>query len=66
MGRIGVRTENAKNLIQASTKFKHIDVKGIFSHFACADEEDLSFTNEQFEQFNPLVEYAKKEINQQV
>ena len=62
MGRIGVRTESARSLIQACANFKNIKVKGIFSHFACADEEDITFTTEQFERFNPLVEYAKQEI----
>lgn len=66
MGRIGVRPESAAALIQACTNYRNIEVKGIFSHFACADEKDLSFTKEQFSRFSPLVEFAKQEIGPQV
>ena len=52
MGRIGVRPESAAQLIERAGKLKHCKVKGIFSHFACSEEQDLSFTHQQLDKFN--------------
>lgn len=51
MGRIGVRAENAQQLIEHAAKLKNIKVKGIFSHYATADEEDTTFMREQLRRF---------------
>ena len=45
MNRIGVSHENAVKLIKEVQKSEFIDLKGIFTHFACA--EDLEKTKEQ-------------------
>lgn len=66
MGRIGVRPESAKLLIDESLKCKNVYVCGVFSHFATSDEVDLSFSNEQFEKFLPLLSYAKDRIGTQL
>lgn len=39
----------------------NIKVEGIFTHFATADEEDKSFTKEQFNQFNNLVKALERD-----
>ena len=51
MGRIGVRPESATKLIEHAATLKHCNVKGVFSHFACADESDPSFTQQQMLKF---------------
>ena len=52
MGRVGVCTEEElKQLFNAVSVCPHVTVEGIFTHFACADEEDASYTNEQHHTF---------------
>jgi alanine racemase len=52
MMRIGIRHSNAHRLFEAALKrTKQIQVVSIFSHFAQADAEDLSFAQLQLERF---------------
>lgn len=55
MGRIGVSWANAMSFIEEVLSLAELDVVGIYSHFATADEEDPSFTNEQLERFNQVL-----------
>src|SRR4030065_6700 len=41
MERIGVHYYSAESLLEASLKCKHVEIEGIFSHFANADAIDL-------------------------
>lgn len=52
MGRIGVNWSNAAAFIEEALALPELDVVGIYSHFATADDEDGAFTNEQIERFN--------------
>lgn len=52
MMRIGIRHSNADQLFSAALKVeKQVNVVSIFSHFANADSEDLSFAQLQLERF---------------
>ncbi len=52
MGRIGLRTpEELKHIISAVKKCENVEIKGLFTHFAAADESDKSFTNLQYDRF---------------
>ncbi len=52
MMRIGIRHSNADLLFSAALKAeKQVNVVSVFSHFANADSEDLSFTRLQLERF---------------
>ncbi|MCW5198538.1 alanine racemase, partial [Desulfobulbus sp. F3] len=52
MMRIGIRHSNADKLFNAALKAeKQLNVVSIFSHFANADNEDLSFARLQIERF---------------
>jgi alanine racemase len=55
MGRIGVWHQNADEFIRPLFKTPGIKIEGICSHFATADEEDLSFAKKQLEWFNRLL-----------
>jgi len=55
MGRIGVRTEGAMELITALMGLPSLEIDGIFTHFPCSDEADKSFTNEQIRVFKRLL-----------
>ena len=56
MNRLGIRPDAAPAFVRALQKFTNIDVEGIFTHFATADEADLAFTHSQFAQFTALLQ----------
>jgi alanine racemase len=57
MGRIGLRSEDAvREIIEVIEGTTAIRLEGTFTHFACADEEDSSRTEEQFNRFMELVD----------
>jgi len=60
MERIGVHFYNAEKFLEAAYSYKNINVEGIYSHFATAESEDLSFTKLQLERFNDVLEFYKK------
>ncbi|PLR77295.1 alanine racemase [Bacillus sp. V3-13] len=56
MNRIGVGTrDQLKKLEAAITNNRQIRMEGIYTHFATADELDLSYFREQLERFNDLL-----------
>ena len=56
MGRIGLRDAGAlQSLVSVVNSSKQVLLDGIFTHFACADEEDPRSTEEQFSMFTELV-----------
>jgi len=60
MERIGVHYYSAEKLLEASLSCKHIDVIGIYSHFANSDSSDLSFSKIQLERFLETVSFYDK------
>ena len=46
--------------IQKIYRLPSVVVNGIFTHFAAADEADLSFTEQQFTQFNGFIDELRK------
>ncbi|MBI5022267.1 MAG: alanine racemase [Ignavibacteriales bacterium] len=59
MERIGVHLENALPFIERVCRMKHLDIVGIYSHFASADERDKAYTHYQLDRFQSLL----KKIN---
>ncbi len=49
--RTGVHHYSSTGLLEETLRCQHCDIVGIFSHFARADEEDLSFSKIQLERF---------------
>jgi len=60
MGRIGVFPDQALKLIKRISRFKFIEIEGIFTHLALADT-DQKFTLGQISIFNRLIARLKKE-----
>jgi len=60
MERIGVHYYNAHTLQEAALNCKHVDVEGIFSHFANADDADLTHAQLQLERFNEVLRFYEK------
>lgn len=53
MNRIGVSENDAVEFIQKVQSYNFIDLKGIFSHLACAEDEIE--TQKQFDKFNRII-----------
>ena len=51
MNRIGCRPEEAADLAEAISKLPHVELEGMFSQFASADEMDKSFAESQYRKF---------------
>ncbi len=55
MGRVGLLPKDALAFVKKMGRFKNLNLKGIFSHFSCADEVDKTFAKKQVEIFDKLV-----------
>ena len=61
MGRIGVFPEDAVEFIKKTKKFSNIEVEGIITHHAKADEEDKEYTYDQWEKFQNVINNLEDE-----
>ena len=57
MERLGVHWYSAQPLLEASLCCPHVEVEGIFSHFASSDEPDLGPTRLQLERFLEVLRF---------
>jgi alanine racemase len=60
MERIGVHYYSSEGLLEATLACHHIDVEGIYSHFANADAQDLSHAHLQLERFQEVLSFYEK------
>lgn len=60
MGRIGVQHGTAAKLLEASLACRHVEVRGLYSHFANADAADLSHARLQLERFLEAASFYEK------
>jgi alanine racemase len=61
MGRLGERDPEAvRSLVAAAAESDAVELAGLWSHFATADEPDSSFFDEQLERFSELALPLKK------
>ncbi len=60
MERIGVHYYNAHTLQEAALKCRHVEVEGIYSHFANADAADLSHARLQLERFCDVLHFYEQ------
>ena len=60
MTRLGVPLDQAEVFLKEANQIESIELEGLYSHFATADEGDLSYANSQLSKFNDIVEISKK------
>jgi alanine racemase len=60
MERIGIHWYTAQKLLEASLETKHVEVEGIFTHFANADAPDLSSSHLQLERFHEVLRFYEQ------
>jgi alanine racemase len=55
MGRLGVLAAGAVAFFRSLINLKNLEIEGIYTHFATADEEDPRFVSEQLELFRSVL-----------
>jgi alanine racemase len=60
MERIGVHYYNAASLLEAGLKCTSVEIEGIYSHFANADQADLSHARLQLERFQEVLRFYER------
>lgn len=55
MGRLGEGTQGTLATAQTLDRAQNVELEGLWTHFACADEPDRSYTDRQLERFNEAV-----------
>lgn len=67
MSRVGIRpNEEGLSFLRKLSQLSNIEVEGIFSHFARADEQDKRSAGEQLTQFTGFVEKAERLLNRTI
>jgi Alr-MurF fusion protein len=62
MGRFGCRSEDALQLAQLIQNHSHLELEGVMTHFACADDPAQdAFTHEQAAAFQRTIDQLKSE-----
>jgi alanine racemase len=56
MGRLGMHPEEALTLLQQMKEDEGLEIEGICTHFARADEPEVNTTNQQMKRFNDLLQ----------
>lgn len=60
MERIGVHWYSAQGLLEASLQTRHVEIEGIFTHFANADDVDLGSARLQLERFHEVLRFYER------
>jgi alanine racemase len=60
MERIGVHHYSAEGLLEAAARSPHVEVEGIYTHFANADAEDLAHARLQLERFLEVLRFYER------
>jgi len=55
MGRLGILPEEALAFVRRLQTLPNLEIEGIFSHFATADEQDKSYAQAQFRRFTGVL-----------
>ena len=60
MERIGTHWYSAERLLETSLRVRHVEVEGIFTHFANADAADLTPSRLQLERFQEVLRFYER------
>ncbi|MFI4912133.1 MAG: alanine racemase [Sedimentisphaeraceae bacterium JB056] len=66
MGRLGIEPVNAGKVIEIIDSSQNLKLAGVYTHFATADEDDLSFAYEQLENFKRFLAMYKLDSRKDV
>jgi alanine racemase len=60
MERIGVRAERAVPFVEQVAQMRNLEIAGLYSHLATADEEDKTFAREQASRFTAVLDALRR------
>ena len=60
MSRLGFKCDNSSIEDICDNNLKNINIEGIYTHFATADETEKSFTYKQYERFKFVIDELEK------
>jgi alanine racemase len=60
MERLGVHWYSAETLLEQSLRCSHVDIEGVFSHLATADEPDLTMARAQLARFDEVLSFYER------
>ncbi|MBD3225643.1 MAG: alanine racemase [Caldithrix sp.] len=66
MGRVGFRYEVVNNILNRIYKSKCVDLRGVYTHFASADEDDLEYTRRQLSRLLTIRETVHSNLSDTV
>lgn len=62
MGRVGIRSKSeGKAVINCIKEDNRFELEGVYTHFATADEKDLTYFDKQYESFSEMLDWLKVE-----
>lgn len=61
MNRIGVQVDQLPSFLRSIRSLRRLEIKGVYSHFATADEKDKRFATLQLQRFYQALEILQKE-----
>jgi alanine racemase len=61
MNRIGIKASDLPGLLKVLSKMRRLEIKGVYTHFATADEKDTTFSKRQLGEFRRALEVLQKE-----
>ncbi len=62
MGRVGIDIKYLDDFVQLIRRCRHVNLEGVYTHFANSDSKDKSFSYEQLKKFNYAIGLIKQEI----
>ena len=60
MERVGVHYYEAESFLEQSLKYKNVEIEGIYTHLANAEEQDLIHARQQLERFKEVLRFYEK------
>ncbi|MGD8743771.1 MAG: alanine racemase, partial [Granulosicoccaceae bacterium] len=59
MGRIGIAPEDVVPFLEQCLQYPTLKIRGLMSHFACADEADKTLSLQQIERFKSVIKQSR-------
>lgn len=60
MNRIGIRVHELGNVLSKIGRFRHLEIKGVYTHFATSDDPNKEFMRTQLAEFRVALEVLRK------
>ena len=60
MERVGAHYYEAESFLEQSLKARHVEIEGIYTHFANSDTPDLTHARQQIERFHEVLRFYEK------